>query len=190
MTAVRVNLHGVLTRSRANGPGTRTVIWFQGCTLGCKGCFNPHTHGRTGGHHRSVEALVDDIAAGGPDVTGITVSGGEPFQQPLALERLLEGVRARTGLSVIVFSGYRLEEIEAMERGCPILSHVDVLIAGRYVPTRHSGKGLLGSTNQALHFLTGHYGLGEFTEVPQAEIEIDAIGRVTITGVAPPQAWI
>ena len=39
-----LNLHALLPRSRANGPGVRLVLWFQGCTLGCPGCFNPTTH--------------------------------------------------------------------------------------------------------------------------------------------------
>ena len=41
-----LRLHGFLPRSRANGPGWRSVVWVQGCSLGCPGCFNPQTHGR------------------------------------------------------------------------------------------------------------------------------------------------
>src|SRR3972149_712339 len=41
---VILRLHALLPRSRANGPGMRAVIWFQGCTRGCPGCFNPETH--------------------------------------------------------------------------------------------------------------------------------------------------
>ena len=37
-------LHAFIPASRANGPGLRTVVFFQGCTLGCQGCFNPETH--------------------------------------------------------------------------------------------------------------------------------------------------
>ncbi len=95
-------------------------------------------------------------------------------------------MRARTALSVLVFSGYRLDEILAMERGPAILGHVDVLIAGRYVPARALGEGLLGSANQTVHFLTDRYGMADIGEVPQAEIQIDALGRIAVTGVAPP----
>ncbi len=118
--------------------------------------------------------------------TRASVSGGEPFQQPEAFERLLAEVRARTALSVLVFSGYRLDEILAMERGPAILGHIDVLIAGRYVPARALGEGLLGSANQTVHFLTDRHGMADIGEVPQAEIQIDALGRVAVTGVAPP----
>ncbi|MCU0780030.1 MAG: radical SAM protein [Akkermansiaceae bacterium] len=39
-----LRLHAFLPRSRANGPGWRSVVWVQGCSLGCPGCFNPQTH--------------------------------------------------------------------------------------------------------------------------------------------------
>ena len=92
------------------------MIWFQGCTLGCKGCFNPQTHGRTGGHHRSVGSLVDDIAAGSPGVSGITVSGGEPFQQPSGLLEILAAL-ASSSLTRLCFSGYTLAEIRRLPLG-------------------------------------------------------------------------
>ena len=41
-----LRLHAFLPRSRANGPGWRSVVWVQGCSLGCPGCFNPQTHDR------------------------------------------------------------------------------------------------------------------------------------------------
>jgi anaerobic ribonucleoside-triphosphate reductase activating protein len=183
---VSVALHGVLDRSRANGPGVRTVIWFQGCTLGCRGCFNPETHDPHHGQRRPVRELVADIAARQSTLTGVTISGGEPFQQPLALYRLVRGIRERTSLSVLVFSGYRLTEIGGIPEGPPILGLIDVLVAGRYVPSRHQDKGLLGSANQEIHLLTDRHTAAEIRATPAAEIHIDSAGRVTITGVAPP----
>ena len=95
-------------------------------------------------------------------------------------------MRARTALTVLVFSGYRLGEILAMERGPAILGFVDVSVAGRDVPARPLGEGLLGSANQTVHFLSDRYGMADIGEVPQAEIQIDALRRAAITGVAPP----
>jgi anaerobic ribonucleoside-triphosphate reductase activating protein len=181
-----VALHGILDRSRANGPGVRTVIWFQGCTLGCRGCFNPQTHDPNAGRRRPLRDLVADIVARQASIAGVTVSGGEPFQQPLALYRLVRGIRERTALSILVFSGYRPAEIRALAEGPSILGLIDVLIAGRYLPSRHLGKGLLGSANQEIHFLTDRHTIAEIVDTPTAEIHIDVQGRVTITGVAPP----
>lgn len=37
-------LHAFVPATRANGPGLRAVIYFQGCTLNCSGCWNRRTH--------------------------------------------------------------------------------------------------------------------------------------------------
>ena len=42
-------IHGFMAHSRVNnGPGVRAVVYFQGCNLGCAGCWNPSTHAFTG----------------------------------------------------------------------------------------------------------------------------------------------
>src|SRR6266545_7596698 len=106
MTAsVLINLHATMARSRANGPGTRFAIWFQGCSLGCPGCFNPATHPAAAGQRVRVGELVDRVLAERHAIEGVTVSGGEPFEQPEALLALAQSLRPH-GLSVLVFSGF------------------------------------------------------------------------------------
>ena len=85
---MRVRLHAVELASRANGPGLRSVVWFQGCTLGCSGCFNPGTHDSGGGYDTEVESLAEQLLSA-PNIEGISISGGEPFQQPDALADLV-----------------------------------------------------------------------------------------------------
>jgi anaerobic ribonucleoside-triphosphate reductase activating protein len=78
------DIHAMEPRSRANGPGVRFVVWFQGCTLGCAGCFNPATHsGSLGASRRSLAELYAeiDLAMIGAPIEGLTLSGGEPMQQ-------------------------------------------------------------------------------------------------------------
>lgn len=181
-----VDLHAVMEPSRANGPGRRRVIWFQGCDLGCRGCFNPETHAFGAGLRRPVSALIDETAAAAGQLDGLTISGGEPFRQPQALLALVIGVRARTDLSILVFSGFRRREIEGRALGPDILDHVDVLVAGRYIPSRHQGDGLLGSANQRVHLLTDRHSATDIATTPAAEIIIDAAGQVIVSGVAPP----
>ena len=156
----RLQLHAVEPFSRANGPGMRAVIWFQGCTLACPGCFNPDTHDPRGGTDVDTQDLVAEILALGRQIEGVSISGGEPFQQPAALRDLLLGL-ADSHLSRLVFSGYRLPEIERLPLGPAILGQIDVLIAGRYVASRHVAQCLLGSTNQQIHLLTDRYKLSE-----------------------------
>jgi anaerobic ribonucleoside-triphosphate reductase activating protein len=156
------------------------VVWLQGCTLGCPGCFNPGTHDRHGGYESGVESLAEQIAAA-PDIEGVSISGGEPFQQAEALSELLAGLGG-TGLSILVFSGYTLAAIRKMPLGAEILAHIDVLVAGPYVQSGHLGAGLLGSSNQRLHLLSGRYRLSDFASLPASEAILHRDGTVTVSG--------
>src|SRR4051794_9779781 len=105
-------VHAIEPRSRANGPGARFVVWLQGCTLGCPGCFNPGTHDPAGGREVPLDDLAPQLAAT-PGIEGLSPSGGEPLQQPAAAAALLEAARA-LGLSTLAFSGYTEAEIRAL----------------------------------------------------------------------------
>ncbi|MCW5800973.1 MAG: radical SAM protein [Deltaproteobacteria bacterium] len=177
---MNLRVHAVELRSRANGPGARFVVWFQGCTLGCPGCFNPATHAAGG-----KGIAVADLAAQIPDdVEGISLSGGEPLQQPEAAAALLDAARAR-GLSTLAFSGYTLDEIRILPGGPDVLARLDVLIDGRYVASARLASGLRGSANQHIHVLTDRYRRSDVEATPVAEIRIGPTGEVVLTGVNP-----
>ncbi len=179
---MRIQLHAYEPVSRANGPGLRCVIWVQGCNLGCPGCFNPATHDPGAGEASDTRELSAKILANPETVEGISISGGEPFQQPealLAILRHLEG----SGLSILIFSGYTRLEIEHQPFGPDILSRCDVLVAGRYRQSQHFGSGLLGSTNQTIHLLTPQYRPSDFERVPRSEIILHRDGTLTLTGI-------
>ena len=184
-----IALHAWEPRSRANGPGARFVLWFQGCSLGCAGCFNPATHdpAASARHRLTVDEVVAMIAAT-PRIEGITLSGGEPMQQPEAALALLERVRAEptlAGLSTLAFSGYTIEEIRSQPLGAHLLAHLDVLIDGRYRAGERSGVGLRGSTNQRVHLLSARYTQADVAATPVTELRITAEGAVIATGVDP-----
>ena len=181
-----LNLHAVIERSRANGPGERMVIWTQGCDLGCPGCFNPQTHPFEEHLVVTVDALASRIAGQAARLDGLTVSGGEPFAQPEPLAELLAAVRARTALSILVFSGYTLAQIRRDERRARALRYVDVLIAGRYAARRRAGTALLGSANQAIHLLSARHRMEEIRATPECEIHIGSDGTTTVTGIGAP----
>lgn len=159
-------------------------MWVQGCTLGCPGCFNPETHPAAPGRLVKVEALCGEIISLGSTIEGLTISGGEPFQQPEALASVLRKIRGETSLSILVFTGFTWPEIDRMGV-VGILNDVDVLIAGRYQQHRRIARDLAGSSNKTFHFLTGRYTPIDFEAVPPAEILIDARGQVTLTGIDP-----
>ncbi len=185
-----IRLHQLEPASRVNGPGLRAVIWVQGCALGCPGCFNPETHAMSAGEPWPVEKLVERILEikNGPEgskLEGLTLSGGEPLHQHRALARLLAGVREKTDLSILVFTGYDWEELQRLKGIDRFLANVDVLIAGRYDASRRVAQGLIGSANKVAHFLTDRYTPKDLEAVPQAEILLSPDGEIILSGIDP-----
>src|SRR5947207_12067562 len=80
------------------GPGTRAVLWVQGCPFRCPGCVAPETLPFRGGEAVSVASLADELI-GLPEIEGVTFSGGEPMSQAAALARLVDLVRTKRDLS-------------------------------------------------------------------------------------------
>lgn len=153
----RLQLAGFAEDSRVNGPGRRIVLWVQGCTLGCPGCFNPGTHA-AGGAIIEIAELADRIeAARRPDTVGLTFSGGEPFQQAEGLASLAGRVRQRwPDASLLAFSGYRFEELTAPDAptgASALLRQLDLLVDGRFDPRRPGRQAWRGSRNQRLWVL-------------------------------------
>ncbi len=177
-----MRVHNYEPKSRANGPGARFVVWLQGCTLGCPGCFNPTTHDAAGGREVAISELATAMAASGAE--GLSLSGGEPLQQPEGSRALLDAARA-LGMSTLAFSGYTLEEIRALAGGPEVLARLDVLIDGRYRSGERLATGLRGSANQRIQLLTDRYTRAEVEATPVAEIRIGKTGEMVLTGVDP-----
>ena len=178
-------VHAVEPRSRANGPGSRFVVWLQGCTLGCPGCFNPTTHDGAGGRDVPIEELAAQMAlARDKGSEGLSLSGGEPLQQPAVALALLDAARA-LGMSTLAFSGYSIDEIRALAGGPEVLARLDVLIDGRYRASERLATGLRGSANQNIQLLTTRYTVADVEATPVAEIRIGPTGEMVLTGVNP-----
>jgi len=183
---MKLNLARTLRKSAVNGPGERFVLWVQGCPLHCQGCGNPDTWAFTSRQSWSVEALEAEIDSV-PDIEGVTFTGGEPFAQAGALASLATRVRAR-GLSVVIFTGYSLEELASRDAQ-RLLAQTDLLIAGRYDQTQPlDGRGWRGSSNQQLHFLSKRYEPEVMAEATAMEIHLHPDGSMTLTGF-PGEAW-
>lgn len=215
MSEQSLRIHDFLPASRANGPGLRAVLWVQGCSLNCPGCFNPETHAPTGGESVPVDALVRRIVAlaepsiegvsggerGSLDarhrrenspmkliIEGITISGGEPLEQARPLLALLRRIKAKCALSVVLFTGYSWAEIQRRAAARDVLTCVDVLIAGRYDASQSVREPLRSSANQTLHRLTDRYTEADLQAVPPAEIILSVEGEVLLSG-ADPVKW-
>jgi anaerobic ribonucleoside-triphosphate reductase activating protein len=180
-----LRLHHFEPLSRSNGPGLRSVLWVQGCTLNCPECFNPQTHAREGGQLRSVEEIVRWILDRAGQIEGITISGGEPLQQYGALLELLKKVKHLTALSTILFTGFTWEEVNRLPQADVLLENIDVLLAGRYQSGQRIARSLLGSSNKTAHFLTQRYSQRDLDQVPPAEVIIDPNGELRFSGIEP-----
>jgi anaerobic ribonucleoside-triphosphate reductase activating protein len=147
--------------TQAEGPGRRMAIWFQGCPLRCAECCNPEMLPFEGGQAIALESLGERMtkAKAMHAIEGITLLGGEPFAHAAAAVALARFAQA-SGLSVMVFSGYTLEDLQV--RGDAIidalLDATDILVDGPYLrelPDR--ARRWIGSTNQRIHFLSSRY---------------------------------
>jgi len=137
------------------GPGRRIALWVQGCSLGCPGCMSPSMQDRDGGRDVDVRTLAEGLAAAAAGFDGLTISGGEPFQQYGALMALCSYYKALCPRTVLVYTGYRIAELERDHPERAFHKTLDYLIDGRYLRRRHDGR-WRGSTNQRLYrFLTG-----------------------------------
>jgi pyruvate formate lyase activating enzyme len=87
----------VVDSSCVDGPGNRYVVFLQGCTFNCLACHNPHTiDARPSASTRRIDLadLQADIASKAPFLSGVTVSGGEPTLQWVAVHELFERLAA------------------------------------------------------------------------------------------------
>ena len=166
--------------SKVNGPGNRFVLWTQGCSKGCKNCFNPETWSYSIYKElspRQISELIKNF-----EVDGVTISGGDPLEQEdelLELLMLLSTIRLSKG--VILFSGFTRAEISSniIRESC--LSYIDVLIDGRYEKNLKVDFSLKGSSNQEFYFFSNKISSDELCF--DQEIEISCLEEdIMMTG--------
>lgn len=136
------------------GPGKRLCIWVSGCNARCEGCANPELWTQRPEQFISVENLVLAIKKSvmGKEIEGITISGGEPFDQAVDVIKLLNLLNCK--VDILVFSGYLYEEIKNDITKNMLLEMIDVLVDGRYIEELNDGKSALkGSSNQCIYIL-------------------------------------
>ena len=126
----KIRIAGIEEESIVDGPGIRFVIFTQGCNHQCIGCHNPETHSFDGGELVDIDSIVNMIKEN-PLLDGITISGGEPFEQSLECSILAKKVKV-LGLSVVTYTGYTFEEILHNKKFRDLLLQTDLLIDGKF----------------------------------------------------------
>lgn len=171
------------------GPGVRAVLWLQGCRLRCEGCIAPQSLAFGGGAVVEVETVARELSQ--LSIDGVTLSGGEPFEQASALCRLIDLTRAANDLSFLSYTGYVLEDLR--EHGTrpqrELLHRLDILIDGPYIQGQHGDQLWRGSRNQRIHFLSDRHTesvLEASTSSTALEFTISADGSLFWMGIPPP----
>lgn len=165
-TATYIQLYGADPNSIVDGPGLRYAVFVQGCSHACPGCHNPESHDPCGGQRTAISDILADIRANGL-VHDVTISGGEPFDQPEACAALATLCK-QDGYGVWVFTGYLYEDLKRKAEGDEatraLLEAADVLVDGPYVEDLRSlDLKWRGSSNQRVIDMDATRKTGQFT---------------------------
>jgi anaerobic ribonucleoside-triphosphate reductase activating protein len=185
MTVLRVGRR--LDRCRVLGPGNRAVIWVTGCHLRCRECMTPEFLDFHAGSDVTVAELRKWIG-GLVEITGITFSGGEPFDQAPALNELVNLVlEDRPTLTTMAFTGYTVEQLRGgTSAQRQLVNRLDIIVDGPYLPERHSSARWRGSNNQRVHWRTARsLDAQAMSRSAGVEVLVDAHGGFAVAGVPP-----
>src|SRR5215213_5527036 len=183
----QLNIAAMVNCTQALGPGTRAVVWVQGCPLNCRGCLAPNWIPFIAATSMTPDQILErlDLDA----ITGLTFSGGEPMEQAAGLAALVRLARQKKDLDLICFTGYRYDRLlkDPPNTGVPeLLAEVDVLIDGPFIESLNDSFGLRGSSNQRVIHLTSR--LKEYDlESTTRKVEIRVTdGELRFIGVPTP----
>ena len=145
-----IRIAGVVKESIVDGPGIRYVVFTQGCPHKCVGCHNPQTHSYDGGKLVDIDKIVKDIEKN-PLLKGVTISGGEPFEQAKKVANLISKLNPK--LTIMAYTGYTFEYLKENSNDTngylDLLSKIDVLIDGKFeIKLRDLNLEFRGSSNQ------------------------------------------
>jgi anaerobic ribonucleoside-triphosphate reductase activating protein len=185
-----LNIMGYVDESEVNGPGSRAVIWVQGCKRECGGCFNPQSWSFEINRLSSVDSLVEKILSK-PGNTGVTFSGGEPFWQATELAALARKVKA-SGLNVMAFTGFTLEKLQSSQAPAgakELLAQLDILIDGPFIESLaiNSPEVPVSSSNQRVRIFNPDFQDKITWASDQIEIHVFKDGSRLVTGY---RGWI
>lgn len=169
------------------GPGKRLGIWFQGCSLRCEGCISVDTWA-TAKKLIPIDQLMMVLSSYLPLVDGITISGGEPFDQFDALLAIVVQLRKKTEVDILLYTGYSIEDIpDQLQK---IKPYIDVLISDPFQRQTSQTLRLRGSDNQRLHCFTSqakekyaYYQQVVTTNDNVLDVMFDAEGVVWFAGI-------
>lgn len=150
---MKIQISGLINESIVDGPGIRMVIFAQGCKHNCKGCHNPTTHSFDGGEYIEIDDVLKELKKN-TLLDGVTLSGGDPFEQADSFAQLAREVK-KMGKNVVTYTGYTFEQLikfsSEREGYKELLENTDILIDGPFVLEQRSLQlKFRGSKNQRI----------------------------------------
>ena len=160
---MEIRIAGTVDDSIVDGPGFRFAVFTQGCKHACPGCHNPETHDFAGGRVEDTDVLIGRMAAN-PLLDGLTLTGGDPFEQSQACRALALGAK-QLGLTVWAYSGYTWAELMNKPDCLALIEACDVIIDGRFLLDQRTLElRFRGSKNQRLIDVKRSLDVGEAVE--------------------------
>lgn len=118
----------------ANGPGIRTTFFLTGCDRNCPNCFNTEYMDFNHGKKWDIYAEKKVISYLKLDqVEGLTVLGGEPFENPIGLLKALRNIKKEVDKPIWIYSGFIFEDLVNIKIAREILEEIDVLVDGEFI---------------------------------------------------------
>ena len=137
---------------RGLGYGKRVGIWLQGCSIHCSGCVVPETWEAKLEHRVELSSLLKKLLPWLTESDGVTISGGEPFDQSEALLALVSALRVLCSGDLLVYSGYPWPKLRQLHRA--VLDRCDVIVSEPFRAAQRGNETLIGSSNQQVNLLT------------------------------------
>jgi len=162
-------------------------MWVYGCARQCEGCISPELQPH--GTPWPLEAVIAELLPWLPKADGLSISGGEPFEQAAALAELIRELRAQRDIEVLLYTGYLLEELQERADAPELLALCDLLIDGPFMQTAENTLLWRGSDNQRVHLLSPraqqYAGLLAQTMPEQRPLQVQMLGttRFRIIGI-------
>lgn len=149
----QLRIAGIIKESIVDGPGIRLVVFTQGCRHNCPGCHNPNSHSFEGGTLVDISFILQQVK-NNPLLDGVTLSGGEPFEQAEILAELAREIK-NLGLNIMTYTGYKFEYLlanaDAHSGWAELLDQTDILVDGRFdIEKKNLLLRFRGSENQRI----------------------------------------
>ena len=149
---IKLQVAGFLDNSLVNGEGMRSVLFVSGCRHNCEGCHNKAMQDFNYGDSIYLKEILSRIEGNMPIIRGVTLSGGEPFEQAEELYQLSLGIKT-LGLSIWCYTGYTFEQLAECNNHSrkKLLNSIDVLVDGKFqIDKKYKGLKYMGSSNQRI----------------------------------------